>query len=161
MNRSDNLAEISPAAAADAAAILELQRLCYRSEADVYGDENLPPLWQTVEQLTDDIATMVVLKATEDDRIIGSVRASETGGTCYVGRLIVHPDRQNQGLGRRLMAAIEERFPRAERYELFTGDRSTKSLSLYAKLGYCEFKRQVPNEKVTLVYLHKSGRAAS
>jgi GNAT superfamily N-acetyltransferase len=154
-------AEICPADVADAAVILELQKLCYRSEAEMYGDENLPPLWQTVDQLADDITTMIVLKATENTRVIGSVRASEIGGTCYVGRLIVHPDRQNQGLGRRLMAAIEERFPRAERFELFTGDRSTKSLGLYAKLGYCEFKRQVPNEKVTLVYLHKSRRAAS
>lgn len=161
MTRPGALVEISPADAADADTILELQRLCYRSEAEVYGDENLPPLWQTVEQLTCDITTMTVLKATENGRIIGSVRASESGGTCYVGRLIVHPNRQNQGLGRRLMAAIEERFPQAERFELFTGDRSTKSLSLYAKVGYSEFKRQVPNEKVTLVYLHKSRRAAS
>jgi ribosomal protein S18 acetylase RimI-like enzyme len=161
MIRPSALAEISPVDVADAAAILDLQRLCYQSEAEVYGDENLPPLWQTVEQLANDISTMIVLKATENTRIIGSVRASEIGGTCYVGRLVVHPDCQNQGLGRRLMAAIEEHFPRAERFELFTGDRSTKSLSLYAKLGYCEFKRQVPNEKVTLVYLQKSRRAAS
>jgi ribosomal protein S18 acetylase RimI-like enzyme len=161
MIRPGALAKICPADVADATDILDLQRLCYRSEAEVYGDENLPPLWQTVEQLADDINTMVVLKATENGRIIGSVRARETGGTCYVGRLIVHPDRQNQGLGRRLMAAIEERFAEAERFELFTGDRSAKSLSLYAKLGYCEFKRQVPNEKVTLVYLHKPRRATS
>ncbi|NJL72790.1 MAG: GNAT family N-acetyltransferase, partial [Candidatus Competibacteraceae bacterium] len=86
---------------------------------------------------------------------IGSVRARAEAGTCHIGRLIVHPDRQNQGIGRQLMAAIEARFPEAQRFELFTGDRSGKNLGLYAKLGYREFKREPLGDRVTLVYLEK------
>ena len=150
--------EILPATPADAAAILELQRLCYRSEAEIYGELHLPPLLQTVEELRAEIESMVVLKAVEDNRVIGSVRGRETGGTCHVGRLMVHPCRQDQGIGRLLMAGIEAHFPLADRFELFTGDRSEKNLSLYAKLGYREFDRQVQTEKVMLVYLRKEAR---
>jgi hypothetical protein len=34
---------------ADAPAILTLQRLAYRSDAELYGDETLPPLTETID----------------------------------------------------------------------------------------------------------------
>jgi ribosomal protein S18 acetylase RimI-like enzyme len=142
---------------ADAADILKLQNVCYQSEAAIYDDYKIPPLLQTLKQLVDEFASMSILKATDGDAIIGSVRAYAEAGTCYVGRLIVHPSRQNQGVGRRLMAAIEEQFPNALRFELFTGDRSDKNLRLYGKLGYREFKRRAQGDKVTLVYMEKLG----
>ena len=53
------------------------------------------------------------------------------------------------------MKEIEEQLDKCSRYELFTGHKSEKNLSLYNKLGYSEFKRQCINEKLTLVYLEK------
>jgi ribosomal protein S18 acetylase RimI-like enzyme len=148
--------EIARATTVDAPAILELQKICYRSEAELYGDYDIPPLLQTLEQLTEEMGSAVVLKVTDGERLIGSVRAREDDGACHIGRLIVDPDRQNQGVGRRLMAAIEACFPAATRFELFTGERSDKNLSLYAKLGYREFSRERLSANVTLVYLRKS-----
>ena len=59
------------------------------------------------------------------------------------------------GLGTRLLTEIEEAFSQAERFELFTGDRSEKNLHLYRKLGYEILRNKELTEKVTLVFLEK------
>jgi ribosomal protein S18 acetylase RimI-like enzyme len=150
-------ANIEIARVEDAPEILALQKLAYREEAELYDDWAIPPLIQTLEQLQVDFGGQVFLKAVEEDRLIGSVRAYQQEGTCYIGRLIVHPDFQGRGIGTRLMQEIEAAFPQARRYELFTGERSTRNLHLYHKLGYIEFRRQALSEKVTLVLMEKPG----
>ncbi len=87
--------------------------------------------------------------------IIGSVRASVKDGTCHIGRLVVHPDFQNQGIGTELMREIEKEFCDAERFGLFTGHRSAKSLYLYQKLGYKVFRSETISEDLKLVYMEK------
>jgi hypothetical protein len=53
------------------------------------------------------------------------------------------------------MSAIEQRFPTAQRFELFTGTKSERNLYFYHKLGYRPFREEALNETVTLVYLEK------
>ena len=99
---------IDRATVADAEEILSLQKLAYRSEAEIYDDFNIPPLLQTPEEIKKDFENQTFLKATLDGKIRGSVRAFIKEGTCYIGRLIVHPDFQNRGMGKELMQRIEE-----------------------------------------------------
>jgi GNAT superfamily N-acetyltransferase len=147
----------------DAAEILELQKLAYHSEAAIYNEFGIPPLTQTLDQMRADLARQTCLKVTIDARmgdcpcgyIVGSVRAYLREGTCYVGRLIVHPSVQNQGIGTRLMHEIEQAFSHAARFELFTGHLSERNLYLYHKLGYQPFKREQVSASLTLVYLEK------
>ena len=73
-----------------------------------------------------------------------------------MGRLIVHPDFQNQGIGSSLMHEIERRFGQAKRFELFTGHLSKRNMYLYQKLGYQEFDRKFINKNLELVYLEKT-----
>jgi indole-3-glycerol phosphate synthase len=146
---------IERATIGDAQAILNLQKLAYQSEAELYQDWTISPLTQTLEELAREFEMQCFLKAVSKSELIGSVRAHLKQGTCFIGRLIVHPDWQNQGFGARLMAAIENRFGDAQRYELFTGDRSERNLHLYQKLGYQPFRSERLNEQVTLVFLEK------
>lgn len=139
----------------DAAEILALQKLAYQSEAAIYDDYAIAPLTQTLEEMEADLRELVVLKASVDGRIAGSVRGRVVDGTCYVGRLIVHPDRQNHGLGTALLHAIECACPAACRFELLTGHRSERNLHLYHKLGYEPFKEEQVNERLMLVFLEK------
>jgi ribosomal protein S18 acetylase RimI-like enzyme len=44
---------------------------------------------------------------------------------------MVKPDSQNNGIGTRLMQAIEEHFRMADRYELFTGHRSAEFILVW------------------------------
>ena len=140
----------------DVGEILALQKLAYQSEAVIYDDYTIPPLTQTLEEIGADFEKQVFLKVSTDGRIVGSVRAYEQGGTCFVGRLIVHPDFQNQGVGTKLLNEVEETFNDAERFELFTGSRSEKNLYLYQKVGYTVFRSEELSDKVSLVFLEKN-----
>lgn len=139
----------------DCAAILALQKLAYQQEAEIYHDFSIPPLHQTIEQIEREFESQIFLKGVEETQIVGSVRAYQIGETCYIGKLIVHPNFQNQGLGRKLMQEIETLFPEAKRYELFTGANSRKNLHLYQKLGYQRFKEEKLSDAVDIVYLEK------
>ena len=146
---------IERAIISDAEEILSLQKLAYRSEAEIYNDFNIPPLVQTLESIEKDFENQYFLKAVMDGKIIGSVRAYTKEGTCYIGRLIVHPDFQNRGIGTDLMNEIERIFNTCRRFELFTGDKSERNLHLYQKLGYKIFKKVKITDQTMIVYLEK------
>ena len=139
--------------------ILALQKACYRQEAEIYGDYEIPPLLQTAESIIADFEHQVFLKLQAGERIIGSVRGQTDNGTCKIGRLIVHEDFQNQGWGTQLMRAIEERFSEVKRYELFTGHRSDKNLTLYRKLGYTECRRERVSSRLEIIFLEKANQS--
>lgn len=134
--------------------ILALQKLAYLSEAQLYNDFSIPPLRETLDDLRRKAEADVVLKAVAGGRTVGSVRGFEKDGTCHIGRLVVHPDHQNRGIGSRLLAGIQSCFEGA-RYELFTGHRSQKNLALYEKHGFRRYKTEQAGENLTLVYLEK------
>jgi anthranilate synthase/aminodeoxychorismate synthase-like glutamine amidotransferase len=145
---------IAEATVEDAKEILALQKRAFRIEAERYGDHTLPPLTQTLEEIEAQFEHQYVLKATLKGEIIGSVRARMEAGTCHVARLVVHPDYHGRGIGTRLMHALESAFDDAERFEIFTGDRSDPALHLYKKLGYTECKRK-EMDTYELVFLEK------
>jgi ribosomal protein S18 acetylase RimI-like enzyme len=150
--------DIRDASEADAAEILEIQRLAFHGQAVLYHDFTLPPLTQTLEELVRDFGTYAFLKAVRGGAIVGSVRCRTEGDSCLISRLIVRPDHQNRGIGKALMRAVEEKFPGARRYELFTGHLSAGNLALYEKLGYREFRRKPQSDKVMLICMEKTQR---
>ncbi len=119
----------------DAPEILALQKIAYQSEAELYGDDSLPALQQTLHELEEDFEPapndvaaladsprtagnghheadrIVFLKAVVNGKIIGSVRGFALGETAYLRRLIVHPYFRRRGIGRRLLKEIENTFP--------------------------------------------------
>src|ERR1044071_835241 len=107
---------VERASRADAAGILQLQRLAYQSEARIYNDWSLPPLTETLNQLQKEFDGTTVLKAVLEDVLVGAVRGRWTAAErCGVGRLIVRPDLQSRGIGRALMQGIEAEFSGADR----------------------------------------------
>jgi ribosomal protein S18 acetylase RimI-like enzyme len=141
----------------DAQNILDLQILAYQSEAAIYNDYSIPPLIQTIDEMEKDLRQQVAFKVTIDGRLVGSVRGFLQDGTCHIGRLIVHPEFQNRGIGTTLMSSIEQQFSEVNRFELFTGNRSERNLYLYQKLGYRIFRNDHLNDKITVVFLEKDG----
>ncbi len=147
---------IERAALKDALEILALQKLAFQGEAELHQDYSIPPLNQTLDETIQEFHDQIVLKASIDGRIVGSVRAFAENSTCVIGKLIVHPEHQNQGIGTRLLNEIEALFKDSNRFELFTGYKSERSLYLYRKFGYNEFSRKVVSEKLTLIFLEKT-----
>ncbi len=135
--------------------ILRLQYLAYQSEAALFGTDDIPPLKQTLDEVIAEYEKGIILKlVTDDNVIIGSVRAREENKTVYIGKLMVHPEHRHKGYGTRLLTEIEKCFT-CERYELFTSTRSVDNIRLYEKNGYKEYKREALNNELIFVYMQK------
>ncbi len=139
--------------------ILELQYLAYQSEAALFGSQDIPPLKETLSELDDEFENGIVLKMIDDNgKIIGSVRSKSDESTVYVGKLMVHPDHQKKGYGKKLLREIE-RFYLNKRLELFTSTRSIDNIKLYEKMGYKKFKEKKITDELVFVYLEKTVKA--
>jgi ech hydrogenase subunit C len=143
------------AAVDDAQEILSLQKLAYRSEAEIYNDFLLSPLTQTLEEMKQDFSEKVFLKAMMSGKIVGSVRAGMEERTCLIGRLVVNPLYQNMGIGSKLMKGIESHFSLAQRYEIFTGQKSKRNIYFYTKRGYRIFRSAPVTRARERVYMEK------
>lgn len=128
--------EIVQAGIQDAPEILKLQHQAFQSEAALYNNYNIDPLKQTLTSIEADFEDHTFLKAVHNNKIIGSIKLKAENNTCWVGRLIVSPEYQRQGLGRKLLLKAEEIFPGIETYILFTGSKSTQNIRLYESVGY-------------------------
>ena len=143
------------ASAEDLDEILKLQYLAYQSEAALFGSKDIPPLKQTLDEVFEEYKGGLFLKMTdENDVIIGSVRAHEKNGTAYIGKLMVHPDHQKKGYGKRLLLEIERYFP-GKRLELFTSTRSVNNIRLYESAGYKSFAEKPVTDELVFVYMEK------
>lgn len=152
---------ILPATADDAGELLTLQRACYVQEAQVYGELGIPPLLDGVADVQARLAGSTAWKAVAGTRIVGAVYVvvSEDGESAEISRLMVTPDWQGRGVGRRLLKLAEDAAPASvTTYKLFTGARSEGNLRLYGKAGYRETGREQQTPLVELVQLAKRRR---
>ncbi|RAX23592.1 MULTISPECIES: N-acetyltransferase [unclassified Actinomyces] len=127
----------------DAGEILTLQRAAYITEATAHSDFGLPPLTQTLAELQEELSDPAVTARGIRDRgcLIAAMRLRHKGDAVELGRLIVAPDRQGQGLGTLLLRHAEAVFPDAREIRLFTGEHSAANIRLYERLGYREAGR--------------------
>jgi ech hydrogenase subunit C len=135
--------------------ILALQKIAYRSEAELYGDDSVPALGQTLEEITADFDRMIFLKAVVNGKIIGSIRGSRDGDLARISRVAVHPYFQRKGLATRLIKQIEQEVGEVRTYEAFTGHQSLRNLHLYEKMGYRQVRTEPFTPTVNWVYLQK------
>jgi len=157
---------ISRAQTEDLEAILKLQYAAYQSEALLHDNFTIQPLTQTLDQVIEEYHKGVILKAVlaaklpaiQDDVIIGSVRAFLKNDVVYIGKLMVHPEHQGNGLGRLLLAAIEKEFS-GYRYELFTACKNYRNLHLYETSGYTRFKDETGEDGIRFAFFEKFEKA--
>lgn len=148
---------VERAGLADAGEMLTVQRAAYLSEAQLYGDPFIAPLVESLDQVRAVLSSdAVVFTARRGGRLAGAVRGQFSGQTCLIGRLVVAPDLQGQGIGTRLMRAIEvAAADRADVLILFTGHLSDGNLRLYRRLGYTETRRERVAAHLILVHMRK------
>lgn len=129
---------IRPIATDDAGEVLTIQRAAFASEALIYGDPDMPPLTQTLEELRAELVENLGCVAVTGGRLVGAVRARLAGELLLIGRLAIAPDQQGEGLGTLLLAAVEDRGREAgaTEAELFTGKLSEANQRLYEREGY-------------------------
>jgi tRNA (guanine37-N1)-methyltransferase len=128
---------IARAEAGDAAELLVLQRACWVAEALANDTLAIAALHETLDDVERGISEHQTWVVRDGPRLVGSVRATMAGDAWEIGRLMVAPDLGGRGLGRFLLAWIEDHRPEAAtRFRLFTGARSARNLRLYGSAGY-------------------------
>lgn len=137
--------------------LLTLRRAAFVTEAQVYGDPNIPPLTQTLSELRADLAApgVVTLGAWSGHRLVGSVRVEIEDDKATLGRLAVAPDLQGKGIGTQMMFAVLPHLPEeTKEIWVFTGKDSKQNLAMYQKQGYEHQYDQVAGD-LTFAYLRR------
>ena len=152
--------EIRLAEPADAGELLTLTRACWVSEARVNDDHGIPPLTDSLDDLRASLSRWRtwVVRDPSSGRLTASVRGRSIAGpgdeaeqTWEVGRLMVAPDLQGNGLGRHLLEfALAAAPAQARRAVLLTGAASERNLRLYRKGGFRPMRGDAPPGTVLL-----------
>jgi len=78
--------------------------------------------------------------ATDDDMLVGCAFARPRDGALYVGKVAVRQDRQGQGIGRRLMQAIEQ-HARERGYTLLELETRIELIENHRTFGALGFRK--------------------
>jgi len=149
------LGELSfhPASAGDVGEIARLINLCYRGDVSREGWTSEADLLEGARTNEDEIRSLVeregsaILACVDRGEIIGSVHLERDGRDCYLGLLVVRPDLQARGIGKRLMAAAEEFAldawsPRRMRMTVISS--RVELIAFYERRGYRRTGRTEP-----------------
>ena len=129
--------ELRLAVPADAGEVLTLQRACWLQEQQANPDAWVPALHESLDDVRAWLSEWTAFTMRRHGRLIGGARGRLVGEVWELGRIMVAPDLQGQGLGRVLLEAIEAAAPSAATsYALFTGAGSADNLRMYKRAGY-------------------------
>ncbi len=148
---------ITPARPRDAGELLTLQRAAFLTEARLNGTLELPPLTETLPELTASIEADTVLVARLGGRLVAAVRGTaEPEHRWYIGRLVVAPDLEGRGIGSLMMDRIEDLAPPGTlALRLFTGAGSMINHGFYRRRGYVDTERSVDGNGVPIVIMER------
>jgi len=134
--------EVRLATLADAGEILTLQLACWVAEQRANPGVEIHAQRETLEDVRRWLGRWTVIVRRREGRLIAAARGrverhGDHAGAWDVGRLMVAPDLQGQGLGRDMLERIEAAAPAdVAAYVLFTGAGSADNLRMYKKAGY-------------------------
>jgi ribosomal protein S18 acetylase RimI-like enzyme len=113
--------------------LLHLQRTAYALEAALIGDDRIPPLHETLDDLRS--APLRWAGAFDDNGLMGAVAWEETAEEVDIARLVVSPDRHRRGVGTALVREVLT-LSRGRRTIVSTGRDNASARQLYERLGF-------------------------
>lgn len=132
-------------------ALVALQRASYAVEADLIGTTDLPPLFETAEQLAACGESFLGAHAPD---LVGAISYKRRLGTLDIHRLVVHPDAFRRGIATALLQAL----PRARRTIVSTAAANAPARALYESHGFDVAGERTVPPGVRIVLLERRGR---
>jgi GNAT superfamily N-acetyltransferase len=142
-----------PATRDDVAAIRDLVRAAYAKWVPLIGREPMPMQADYAVAVAEHDFDLLV----DGDVLVGLIETEHRPDHLWIENVCVHPDRQGQGLGRRLLKWAEKRAEIAGTGELrlLTNEAFASNVALYKKVGF-KVDRTEPFRGGTTVYMSKS-----
>ncbi|MBD3940497.1 GNAT family N-acetyltransferase [Microbacterium sp. NEAU-LLC] len=112
--------------------LLDLQHKAYAVEAELIGDDRIPPLHETESDLLS--AGLEWIASFDDDQqIAGAAGYAIEHDVVDLDRLMISPSHHRQGLGTALVTEVMELAPVTE---VATGRDNAPARALYESLGF-------------------------
>jgi ribosomal protein S18 acetylase RimI-like enzyme len=142
-----------PATRDDVTAIRDLVRAAYAKWVPLIGREPMPMQADYELAIAEHDFDLLVA----GDVLVGLIETVHQPDHLWIENICVHPDRQGQGLGRRLLLWAEKRAAVAGTGELrlLTNEAFASNVALYKKAGF-RIDRTEPFRGGTTVYMSKS-----
>ncbi|KAJ2601378.1 hypothetical protein GGH99_002686 [Coemansia sp. RSA 1285] len=102
---------------------------------------------------------LVVVDASQDNKVIGTLRVYESEGSLKIGRVVILPEHQGKGLGKKLMLSVEQHLAMSPKFGQYThvklGSQCDKRV-FYEKCGYVAKEDEVYYEQeVPHIWMYK------
>ncbi len=133
-----------------------IQMRAFEEEGRRCGTRDIPPLQERPESILDHVRSHLALVAKEGGTIVGCVRGVLDGKVCTIRALVVEPSRQGQGIGSKLLRALETELAHIERIDLTTNTVMEGNVAFYERHGYRVYNRTEPIPGIKLAHLSKS-----
>lgn len=149
------MVKIELATIEDVPALLDLQRKAFGPICEDLGWDDAPILSERLEQVYEEFAKCTTMKVqNQDGVVIGSVFGRLENDSLYIGRLMVLPEYQQNGIGKRLFREIQSRIPHHHAW-LCTCQQVRPPYEFYLREGFKPYKSEQVGSGLTWVYMEK------
>lgn len=126
--------------------------------ADYLKYGSCPGYGRTIKSLRESMYRNKQFKIVADGRTVGKISAHMDGETAHLDCLCVIPEYENNGLGQKAVAYMEQQFPLAKKWSLETPKDKTRNVAFYEKCGYfIEGEIMEENTRLVILVKHKEG----
>lgn len=115
---------------------LKIQQEAYEVEAQLIGSRNIPPLYETIEQLKE--ANEIFWGYFEGDELRGFVSVEDENQDLRISRLVVRPTSFSKGVGTQLVQHVLKNLRNSRTVIVSTGNGNLPAKRLYEKFGFSQ-----------------------
>ncbi|MGK2860128.1 MAG: GNAT family N-acetyltransferase [Thermoanaerobaculia bacterium] len=133
--------------------LLAVQVAAYAIEAELLAYPQLPPLFESVDDLRVSGERFIVAKI--DGEIVGATSIASSDTALDICRMVVKPSHMRRGVASRLIEAVELLREDRDSITVSTGEDNVPAIRLYERHGFEIVKRRTLEDGLRLVGLEK------
>lgn len=153
MNNPDTIAKqlrFEPAITGDLEVLSQVHDDAFAGDTAIYGQG--PPGYQKPEWHQAMFANHSYYKLQIGEQIVGGIIVIvQEPGNYLLNTLFVHPDFHGKGIGQQALQLLDQAYPQAERWMLFTPYRSYRNQRFYEKQGFTKIGEEYITDEPGLI----------